>query len=133
MRRVITPRLDALRDRVERWRRDRGEKRSRIPEELWSGAVDLARAEGVYVTAKALRFDYYNLKARVDHAEPQQRTDAAPEGPRFIEIEPVQLGCGGKTVLELVGPRGARMRIDVTGATTVDIVGLAQAFWRHDA
>jgi hypothetical protein len=36
-------------------------------------------------------------------------------------------------VVEIVGQRGGRMRIDVNGMSGVDVVGLAQAFWSHES
>lgn len=125
-RRPMTARLSALRDRMEGWRRTRGGKRTRIPEELWSAAVDVARAEGVYPTSKALRLDYYDLKGRVDRAGQPGVTTS----PAFVELEPVmKLSGTGKAVLELEGPRGDRMRIEVTGMSTVDVATLARTIW----
>lgn len=42
---ACTEQLAVVRERIERWRATR-EKRSRMPEELWTAAVDLARAHG---------------------------------------------------------------------------------------
>jgi len=39
---------------------------TRIPESLWDVAVDVARSEGVWRTAKTLRLDYYGLKRRLE-------------------------------------------------------------------
>jgi len=49
-----------------------------------------------------------------------------------VKITPIPGAPDSKTVVELVGTSGARMRIDVTGASRVDVVGLAQAFWSRE-
>jgi hypothetical protein len=78
-----------------------------------------------------LHFNYYNLKARMPPEEGEERIVKSNEG-AFVEFAMGQLGCGGKTVIELLGRRGGRMRIDVTGTTPVDIVGLVHAFWSRE-
>jgi hypothetical protein len=133
MKRAAVEDLSALCERVERWREHREGPRARIPEELWEAAVGVARVEGVGATSRALRFDYYRLKGRMTLAEGDERCDRSEAG-AFIELGPGQLaGAGGKAVVELVGRHGGRMRIDVSGTSSVDIVGLAQAFWSHES
>jgi hypothetical protein len=131
MRREVAGQLSALRERVEQWRQHRGRRGERIPEELWNAAVEAARVEGVHATCRALRFNAYSLQARMP-PEPSEGQSEKTENGAFIELAMGQLGCGGKTVVELEGPRGGRMRIDVTGTSRVDIVGLAQAFWSRE-
>lgn len=120
--------LRALRERVEQWRQQRGRRGERIPEELWNAAVEAARVEGVHATCRALRFNAYSLQARMP-PEPSEGPSERSETGAFVELAMGPLGSGGKTIIELEGPGGGRMRIDVTGTSTVDIVGLAQAFW----
>ncbi len=40
------------------------------------------------------------------------------------------VGAAGTAVVELMGRQGERMRIEVAGSTTVDVLGLSQTFWR---
>jgi hypothetical protein len=131
-RKVLAGQLSALRERVERWRQERGRRGERIPEELWNAAVEAARVEGVHATCRALRFNAYSLQARMPPETSEGGSETSENG-AFVELAMGQLGCGGKTVVELVGQRGGRMRIDVTGTSTVDIVGLAQAFWSRES
>jgi hypothetical protein len=140
-REATTEQLEALHRRVEHWRAHRDGGRSMIPEDLWNAAVEVARVAGVHATSKALRFNYYSLKDRL------VRADSAALTPRkrdrdatFVEVQmlplpslaPRESAADDKTVVELVGVGGARMRIDVTGASRVDVVGLAQAFWSRE-
>jgi hypothetical protein len=135
---VTTAQLQALRGRVEHWRAHRDGGRSRVPEDLWNAAVEVARVAGVHATSKALRFNYYSLKDRLVRADSTALTPRKPDREAtFVEVQmparpslaPQQEAVSDKTVVELVGTGGARMRIDVSGTSRVDVVGLAQAFW----
>lgn len=138
---VKTEQLKTLCSRVERWRKHRGGGRSMVPEDLWNAAIEVARVEGVHATSKALRFNYYSLKDRLVLADSTALAQRRPDrGATFVEVQMPSLrspaacesAVGDKTVVELVGTGGARMRIDVTGASHVDVVGLAQAFWSRE-
>jgi len=138
---ATTAQLEALRGRVEHWRAHRDGGRSMVPEDLWRAAVEVARVAGVHATSKALRFNYYSLKDRLVRADSTALTPRKPDREAiFVEVQmparpslaPRQEAVSDKTVVELVGTGGARMRIDVTGASRVDVVGLAQAFWSRE-
>jgi hypothetical protein len=112
-----------------------------VPEDLWNAAVGVARVAGVHATSKALRFNYYSLKDRLVRADSaaltQRKADREatfievqmPARPSLPSLAPRESAVSDKTVVELVGTGGARMRIDVTGTSRVDVVGLVQAFW----
>jgi len=136
---ATTEQLRALRGRVERWRKHREGGRSVVPEDLWNAAVDVARVEGVHATSKILRFNYYSLKDRLVRADSAALTQSKPDrDATFVEVQmpslpsPRESAVDDKTVVELVGTGGGRMRIDVTGTSRVDVVGLAQAFWSRE-
>jgi hypothetical protein len=130
--------LARLMEGVERWRRERAHVRAPAPAELWDAAVEVAREEGVYATARAIRFDSSRLKARMSQtASAGSRVSSARSGTvrkdatAFVAIEvpaPERRGATSETVVELVGRHGDRMRI-VAAAGAVDVVGLAQTFW----
>lgn len=134
MRRDITTRLGEVQKQVERWRRQGGGRGKRLPQELWDAAVDVARVEGAYATSQALRMNYGNLKERMSGSSSKERSEETSP-PVFIELERGSFGSRqvDRTVVELEGKRGGRMRIDVTGTSRLDIVGLAQAFWRCES
>ena len=139
---ATTAQLEVLCGRVEHWRAHRDGGRSMVPEELWNAAVEVARVEGVHATSKALRFNYYSLKDRLVRADSAALTRRKPDRDAratFVEVQmpalplaPRESAVNDKTVVELVGTGGARMRIDVTGTSRVDVVGLAQAFWSRE-
>ena len=137
MKRAVVEDLSALCERVEQWRERREGPLARIPEELWEAAVRVARVEGVTATCRALRFDYGRLKGRVQQAESAEMGGRGEKGETaaFIELGPAEqlTGTGGKTVVEIVGRCGGRMRIEVLGSNRVDVVGVAQAFFCHES
>lgn len=175
-RRTVSRDLEALRQRVDAWRKQQG-RRSFIPDDLWEEAVKVAAIDGVWATARATRFNYQKLQEKVReegargvfrvqapavtpngtgeesslrvtggvHGDSHQvaskasgKTRACVAGTNsaagaghetFIEVAMSAIGGGGRTVVEFLGRHGDRMRVDVAGG--VDVVGLAQAFWRR--
>jgi hypothetical protein len=136
---ATTEQLKALCRRVEHWRAHR-EGRSRVPEDLWDAAVEVARVEGVHATSKALRFNYYGIKDRLVLADSTALTRRKPDrDTTFVEVQMPSVpslvpreSADDRTVVELVGTGGARMRIDIAGASGVDVVALAHAFWSSE-
>jgi hypothetical protein len=56
-------------------------RRSPLPEEMWTAAVELARRHGLYRTARALPIDYANLRKRLKRATRQaSRLSMANQG-----------------------------------------------------
>lgn len=111
----------------ERWRESRASG-SRIPEDLWSAAVALARKHGVSKTSLELRLDYYALKDRLE-AGAAERTGSEEDRPRFVEIvagatKPTR-GC----ILEIEDRRRARLRIELSGEATLQVERVARALW----
>jgi hypothetical protein len=58
---AIPPDLLELSQRLEQWRSEQP-RRSRLPESIWTAAVEMAQRHGLQRTTKALRLDYTGLK-----------------------------------------------------------------------
>ena len=103
-------------------------RRSRLPESLWSAAVELARQHGVYAVAHPLRLDYVGLKKRLGVTS-NGRRDATK--PAFVELmtPPTVLP---ECVMEFETPTGAKMRIQWKASTPPDWAGLLRV-WRETA
>src|SRR6266545_3590336 len=92
-----------LRERIERWRRTR-ERRTAMPADLWSGAVALARTEGAYPIARALRLNFEGLKRRMAEAagggHPAVAQSSATGSGKFVEWTGAQIlaASSGTTV-----------------------------------
>ena len=122
-----TQELIALRRRVEGWRRDGGGRGSRIPEGMWAEAVAVSRTAGLYATARALRFNYENLKKRAVAARKALRP--RKQAMEFVALPMPQEPNGLKVLIDLAGGNGEQMRIEVSGGSAMDVVALAHAFW----
>jgi hypothetical protein len=106
--------------RFENWRRDR-KRGERVPADLWGTAVALAKEHGVWPTAKALHLDHSRLKRHVGNDEEDEESRA------FVELIP-QGGMLYSCTVEMEDGRGARMRVELKGAT-VDVTALSRTFW----
>ena len=104
----------------EDWRRGR-KRGERIPEKLWATAVELAREDGVWPTARALHLDHSRLKRRGGNGGDEEKSGAFVE---VISQGPMLLTC----TVEMEDARGARMRIEVKGAAA-DITALSRTCW----
>jgi hypothetical protein len=118
------PNVDEVRSRLEQWRRTRQGK-ARIPDELWSAAIEVARRDGVHRTAAALRLDGGKLKRRMV-ASDSRSCKATP--PAFVEL--MASGTTGlpEYTIELEG-RNGKLRIHCQGATAADLADLSRALW----
>ena len=125
------------RRRIDHWRQNGGGKGIRMPETLWREAVELADSEGLYATARGLGLDYTRLKERATKTKgraTKKKGKAAVDGfveAGFVEVAlPTPQDSSAKAVVEFVGSRGRRMRIELNGA--LDLSGLMHAFWKSE-
>jgi hypothetical protein len=140
---VIPPNMRKVYQRLKRWRSSHA-RRVPIPESLWAAAAELAREHGIYPTAKALHLEYGKLKQRAEGADPTvKRRGAEPltavprrlrraAAPTFVELIAPRSGGFPAGVVELEGPRG-RMRIELKGVATAELVALSRALWDSGA
>lgn len=119
---------------VAHWRRTR-RKRSPMPPALWGAAVSLARTHGVYAIARALRVSYGTLKQRVEQ-RPAGLSLGSREESGFVEVPAAQLVSSfeaASTVVEFSGSDGASLVIRLRDDEHLDILSLADAFWKRRA
>ena len=115
--------LDEARTRFENWRQSRRGKQ-RIPDELWSVAIEVARRDGVNPTAVALHLDGGKLKRRMAAAD-SVPCKAVP--PTFVEL--VVPGTGLRECTIELQSRNTKLQIHWKGATAADVVALSRALW----
>ena len=104
-------------------------RRSRLPESLWSAAVELARQHSVYRVAHALRLDYMGLKKRLG-GTPSGRRKATK--PAFIEVATPRPTSAPECMIEFESASGGKMRIHWKAAAPPDWTSLLRA-WRESA
>ncbi|HEX9640405.1 MAG TPA: hypothetical protein VGB13_03745 [Candidatus Krumholzibacteria bacterium] len=127
-------RLSEVRRQFERWRKNRP-RGTRIPEDLWRAAAEAGCEAGVSKTAQVLHLDFYELRERTNSVLRKRGTawqtrpvqEALPEG-GFFELA---LGAppNSECVLEMEDPRGARLRMELKGATPAHLETLARTIW----
>ena len=127
---VVPARLAKVQKRFESWR-SRNRPRTRIPEKLWTAAVDIAQEIGEHRTAKALRLDYYTLLKRIEASSPA-RKDALEALPQFVELLPAKMQPCECTV-ELEDANGTKMRIVLKGAKAPDLASLSRSFFGDES
>src|SRR3954447_25323149 len=93
---IIT--LEDTKKRFEEWRSHRKGK-ARIPAELWSAAVEVARKEGVNRTARELHVAWDDLKRRLAGAKDIRQTPS----PAFVELVPPPESSFSECTIELEG------------------------------
>ena len=127
--------LAEVRLRIEEWRMARS-KHGAMPESLWAEALGMAARHGLWRVSRVLRVNYVSLKGRLAEAERGAAETSRDPSPGFVEL--MGAGAGAWThlpgaVVELCGPDGARLVIRTPGALGVDVLELAERFWRRQA
>jgi hypothetical protein len=127
--------LAEVRRRIEQWRTRRS-KLGAMPESLWAEAIAMAARHGFWLVACVLRLNCTRLRARL--AESVRRVPRAErDGPvTFVELKAPGSGAWpdpAGAVVELSGADGAKLLIRARGGESVDVLGLAEAFWRRRA
>ena len=122
--RQIPEEMEQVRQELENWRDSHG-RRSRLPEELWTSGVKLAKQYGLWRTAQTLRLDYRRLKVQTGSAPTRRQGKAAPA---FVELTASAVGFSECTV-ELENRRGAKMRIHLKGVDAGGVAAISQALW----
>lgn len=112
-----------LSQRLQEWR-SANPPRKRLPETMWTAAVEMAQRHGLHRTTKSLRLDYMRLKRRLSTGVPPPGSASAA----FLELLPSPASGSTECVVEWESARG-RMRIAMKGGT-LDWASLLQA-WRE--
>ena len=120
-----TPGINEVRARFENWRETRKGK-ARIPDELWSAAIAVARRDGINQTAAALRLDGGKLKRLMLEAKPSRRKTMPPA--TFVELMNPHTGGLPECTIELEG-QNRKLRIHWKGATAANVSGLSRLLW----
>src|SRR5580658_9635001 len=116
--------LGEARARFEEWRNKRSGK-SRIPAELWSAAVEVARKEGINRTARELHVAWDDLKRRM---APMGEVPQQPGSPSFVELVAPQAESIPECMIELEGRR-CKVRIQLKGASASYLATLSRELW----
>src|SRR5271166_2119007 len=117
--------LEEARVRFEEWRTNRRGK-ARIPAELWSAAVAVARKEGLNRTARELHVAWDDLKRRMEEASPK------PVLPAFVELVTPHASSLPECMIELEGRR-AKLRIQLKNVPASYLASLSRELWESSS
>ena len=127
---ALPAKLARGRRRFERWRRDH-QPPTRLPESLWSLAVELAQEYGLSRTARTLRLDYNGLKKRLEFLAPDKASPATPSPP-FLELLPSEMHPTVECTLEREDAQGVKILIHLQGRELPDLAALSRSLWSPD-
>jgi hypothetical protein len=106
---------------------------------LWNSAVKLSATYGIHRTAKTLRLNPDSLKKHVAFAggnascgqdKSRQKAARRKTATAFVELIPSEGACPSECIVELDHPRGAKMRIRLTGRQSLEVVtAMSQVFF----
>lgn len=119
--------IEQVRGRLQEWRRSR-KPGARIPEDLWMAAVKLAKKYRPARVAHTLGLDYDGLKRRVKTAK-QHGTSEPGSQPGFIEIFPFASTSHCQCTIAIEDRRGAKMKLELKGASAGDVAAVSRALW----
>jgi hypothetical protein len=129
MRPVAASELEQVRSDIEQWRRSRP-KWGHMPAHLWEQAAALARTQGTYPVARALRLNYRALGQRVGRIGMRRKPTSKPKRPAFLEVTSAPMfkpPVDESAVVEVVAVDGARLTIRLARGGT-DFSALVAAF-----
>ena len=125
----VSPQLVRTAARFANWRRNRVIG-TRIPKILWASAVRLAAQFGISRTASCLKLDYYELKKHLESPTPSAiQASVAKQTPAFVEWPASSFPTSAECVIELENAAGSKMRIQLKGSHSPDLVALSGTFW----
>ena len=119
--------MEEVRARFEQWRNGRRGK-GRIPEELWTVALETARREGVNRTAQELHLDGGKLKRLLVAAD--ALADEVLHPPGFVELIAPGRAQFEECVIEFESSGGSKMRVQWKTTAPPDWASLLRA-WRE--
>ena len=134
------PQLTDAAAALAEWRKTRL-RSSRIPEDLWSRAIELAERHGIAKVAVALKLDYTSLKRRLATTAAAATATAPAKRPAagarssvpsadFVELDFGLPLAPPPCILVLSDRHGRALRIELPRAASSDIAEVARSLWQ---
>lgn len=126
--------VEELRRRFEGFR-SQHRTRTRLPEELWRAAAEIAGRRGMNLVCRCLRLDSNSLKKWMDkgvkgpsprHAT-RKRSAMTPTA-TFVELLRPATGVAASCIVEVESQRGGKLRLELKGISTGEIAQLIHSF-----
>jgi hypothetical protein len=123
--------VEVLRLRFDEFR-NKHASRTRVPEELWRAAAEIAGRRGMNLVTRCLRLDVNSLKKWMGQGTNPRATKGGvvkhATAPEFVELFAPAAGGTGNCVLEVESPQGAKLRLEWKGASSGELTQLIRAF-----
>lgn len=125
--------LEALRLRFEEFRNGH-ERRTRLPEELWQAAVEIAGRRGMNVVCRSLRLDANSLKKRMGQSSKPARAkrktgkQTMEAAAHFVELFTPAASGGSSCMVEVDSPQGGKLRLEWKGVSASEVTALICTF-----
>ena len=127
--------VEQVRRRFADWR-GRHAVRSRLPEELWAAAAELAQRDGIGATARVLGVDQPSLRkwsgrlrpnasGKGGKLQPQRKASTAPA---FMELLAASTATTTSCVVEVESRSGGKLRLDLKAIAASQLAELIRAF-----
>jgi len=126
--------VEELRRRFEEFR-SQHRTRTRLPEELWRAAAEIAGRRGINLVCRCLRLDFNSLKkwmgkgvhgTSVRHVG-RKRSALTPTA-TFMELLAPATSVAASCVVEVESQRGGKLRLELKGIATSEIAQLIHGF-----
>jgi hypothetical protein len=126
--------VEELRKRFEEFR-SQHQTRTRLPEELWRAAAEIAERRGMNLVCRCLRLDANSLKkwmgkgvsgARPRYARRKRSAMTPPAG--FVELLTPATHVAASCIIEVESQRGGKLRLELKGIATSEIAQLIHSF-----
>jgi hypothetical protein len=126
--------LEELRKRFEDFR-SQHQTRTRLPEELWRAAAEIAERRGMNLVCRRLRLDANSLKKwmgkGVSGPRPKyarRKRPAMTPAAAFVELLTPATHVAASCVIEVESQRGGKLRLELKGIATSEIAQLIHSF-----
>ena len=126
--------VEELRRRFEEFR-SQHQRRTRLPEELWRAAAEIAGRRGLNLVCRCLRLDSNSLKKwmgkRVNGPRPTQvrrKRSAMTPPATFMELLRPATSVAASCIVEVESQRGGKLRLELKGIASSEITQLIHSF-----
>ena len=129
--------VEELRRRFEEFR-SQHRARTRLPEELWRAAAEVAERRGLNLVCRCLRLDANSLKkwmgkgvsgSKPTYSRKKRSTMTTPAA--FVELLTPATAVAASCIIEVESQRGGKLRLELRGIATSEIAQLIHSFAGH--
>jgi len=120
--------LEQVEERFSHWCQTRRSS-ERMPEALWTAAVDMAKRHGVELVAERLCISHDELTKRLGYGNSPTYEGGADFVELFASLAP-QASSISACIIELSDARGTKMRIELKVNDMVSLANLSSTLWR---